>query len=56
MDYFNDVFTTFLDLESASCIACQWRDRKLSGFIKDISICAPKSNESLPGLERHDGE
>ncbi|KAF4093857.1 hypothetical protein AMELA_G00006610, partial [Ameiurus melas] len=41
-------------VESASCVACQWRDRKLSGFIKNISICAPKLNKSLTGSERHE--
>jgi len=41
MDYFNDVFT-FLWLESGSFIVCQWRDRKLSDFIKKIFICVPE--------------
>jgi len=51
MDYFYDAFTTFLGLESGSCTGCQWRDRKLSDFIKNIFICVPKMNESLTGLE-----
>jgi len=42
MDYFYDVFTTSLGLESGSCVNCQWRDIKLSDF-----ICVPKMNESL---------
>jgi len=53
MDYFNDVFTNFLVLQSSSC---QWRDRKLSDFIKKTLICVPKINESLTALERHEGE
>jgi len=53
MDYFNDVFTTFLGLESGRC---QWRDRKLSDFIKKIFIGVLKMNKSLTGLEWHDGE
>ncbi len=36
MDYFNDVFTTFLGLECVSCIV--YRVRKLSDFIKNILI------------------
>jgi len=38
MGYFNDVFNTFQGLESGSCIDCQWRDRKLTDFIKNIFI------------------
>jgi len=34
----------------------QWRDRKLSDFIKNILISVLKMNESLTVLERHDGE
>jgi len=30
MDYFDDVFITFLDKDSIQCIQFQWRDRKLS--------------------------
>ncbi len=30
--------------------------QKLSDFIKNILICAPKMNEGLMGLERHEGE
>ena len=53
MDHFNDVFTTFLGLESGSG---QWRDRKISDFIKKSFICVPKMNESRMGLERHEDE
>ncbi len=34
MDYFNDVITTFLGLECASCVDSQCEDRNLSDFIK----------------------
>jgi len=47
MDYFNDVFSTFMDLKSGICVASLWRDRKLSDFIKNIFICVPKMNEGL---------
>ncbi len=30
---------------------CQWRDRNLSDFIKNILICVPKMNKSLMSLE-----
>jgi len=30
----------------------QWRDRNLSGFIKNIFICVSKMNKSLSGLEQ----
>jgi len=36
--------------------SCQWRDRNLSDFIKKIFICVLKMNESLTGLEGHEGE
>jgi len=55
MDYFYGVFTAFLGLESGSCVDCQWSDRKLSDFIKNIFICVLKINESLTGLGRHEG-
>jgi len=42
--------------EVSSCVDCQWRDRNLSDFIKNIFICILKMNESLTGLERHEGE
>ncbi len=36
MDYFNDVFSTVLDLEHGSCVAANGGDRKPSDFIKNI--------------------
>jgi len=36
LDYFYDVFNTFLGPKSGRC--CQWRERKLSDFIKNIWI------------------
>ncbi len=55
--FLNDALTTFLGLERVSCIAvCLWRVKKLSDFIKNILICVLKINESLTGLERHEGE
>jgi len=51
MDYFNDVFTTFLGPENGIAIGCNWRDRKFSNFMKKIFICVPKMNECLMGLK-----
>ncbi len=56
MDYFNDVLTTFLDLERGSCVAAYGRDRKLSDFKKNILICVRKMNEGFTGLKRHEVE
>jgi len=35
--------------------SCQWSDRKLSDQ-ENIFICVLKMNESLTGLEQHEGE
>ncbi len=56
MDYFNDVLTTFLDLDRVRILAVYLRVRELSEFIKNILICVLKINEGLTGLERHEGE
>jgi len=29
---------------SGSCVGCQWRDKKISDFIKNIFIYVPKIN------------
>jgi len=56
MDYFNDIFTTFMDLESGTWVGSLWRDRKLSDLIKNILICVLKMNEDLTDVERHEGK
>jgi len=38
MDSFHDVFTTFLGLESGSCVAVN-AETEISDFIKKIFIC-----------------
>jgi len=55
-DCFNDVFSTFLDLESVDYIAVYGRVIYLSDFIKNILICVLKMNEGFTGVERHEGE
>jgi len=56
MDSIYDLIMDFLKCQSGSCVDCQWRDRKLSYFIKKILICVLKMNESLKGLDQHEGE
>ncbi len=56
MDYFNDVLTTFLDLDHFRILAVYERVRELSEFIKNILIYVLKMNEGLAGLEWHEGE
>jgi len=51
MDYFDDVFISFLDMDSIPYIHFQWRDRKIY-----ISNCVPNMNEGLMGLGRHERE
>ncbi len=52
MDYFDDVFHTFLRLNSV--IGSQWDSQKpLSVFIQNILNCVPKTNKAFRGLERH---
>ncbi len=53
---FNNVITTFLDLDHVRILAVYGRVRELSEIIKNILICVPKMNEGLTGLERHEGE
>jgi len=47
MDSFYNLFTNF---------AKRQRVRNLSDVIKNILICVLKMNESLTGLEQHEGE
>ncbi len=58
MDYFNNVFTTFLGLKRVSCVAVYGRVKELLDFSKKnkILICVPKKNEGLTGLKQHEGE
>ncbi len=45
MDYFDDVFHTFLGLDSVNCLA-------VNGTVTSL----PKTNEEFTGLERHGGK
>ncbi len=53
MDYFTDVFATFLDLGTLQ-LHC-YGGSESSDFIKNILICVPKMN-GLMGLEQHESE
>ncbi len=55
MDYFNEVLSTFLDIEHFSCVAV-YAGSESSDFIKNIMICISKINECLTGLVQHEGE
>ncbi len=52
MDYFYNVFMNFLiNMSKVWLCGFQWRDRNLSGFIKNVLVCVFKH---LIGLERHE--
>ncbi len=55
MDYFNDVRTTFLDLEGGSCVASMERQKAFGFHQKYLNLCS-KMNKGLMGLEQHKGE
>jgi len=56
LDYFNNVLTNFSGPASFNNIEAYGRVIQLSDFSKNILICVPKMNESLTGLEQHEGE
>ncbi len=53
MDYFGDVFHTFLDLDSGIYLAVNVTVTKLQDFIQNILNSVPKRNKAFPGLEQH---
>ncbi len=46
MDYFDDVFHTFLGLDSVNCLAVNGTVTSLPVFIQNILNCVPKMNEA----------
>ncbi len=56
MDYSDDVFQTFLGLDSVNCLAVNGTVTSLPVFIQNILNCVPKTNEAFTGLERHGGK
>ncbi len=55
MDYFDDVFNTFLGLDSAIYYAVnEWDSHtSLPVFIQNILNWVPKMNNAFTGLEQH---
>ncbi len=53
MDYFEDVFHTFLCLDSVIYLAVNGTVTSLPVFIQNILNCVPKTNEAFTGLEQH---
>ncbi len=56
MDYSDDVFYTFMDLDSAIFYAVNGTVTSLPVFIQNILNCVLKTNEAFTGLERHGGK
>ncbi len=52
MDYFDDVFNTFLDLDRVNYLAV---NGTVTSLIRNILDCVLKTNEAFMGLERHAG-
>ncbi len=56
MDYFGDVFHTFLGLDSDIYLAVNKTVSSLPVFIQNILNCVPKTNKAFTGLERRGGK
>ncbi len=56
MDYFDDVFHTFMDLDSAIYYAVNGTVTSLPVFIWNVLNCVQKTKEAFTGLERHGGK
>ena len=56
LDYFNDVFNKFSRGTSFNPLEAYGGVIQLSDLITNILIRVPKMNESLTGLEQHEGE
>ncbi len=50
MDYSEDVFRTFLGLDSANCLAVNGTVTSLPVFIQNILNCVPKTNKAFTGV------
>ncbi len=55
MDYFDDVFHTFLALDSVIYLELMVQSQA-TVFIQNILNCVPKMNEDFTGLEQHGGK
>uniref|UniRef100_A0A8C1X321 Protein kinase D4 n=1 Tax=Cyprinus carpio TaxID=7962 RepID=A0A8C1X321_CYPCA len=55
MNYSDDAFHTFLDLDTVIYLAVYGTVTSLPVFIQNILNCVPKANGAFMGLERHGG-
>ncbi len=56
MDYFDNVFFTFLGLDSGIYLAVNGTVTSLPVSIQNILNCVPKTSKAFTGLERHGGK
>ncbi len=56
MDYSDNVFHTFLGLDSENYLAVNGTVTSLLVFIQNMLNCVPKMNKAFTGLERHGGK
>ncbi len=56
MDYFDDVFHTFLGLDSVNYLGVNGTVTSLPVLIQNILNYVPKTNKAFTGLERHGGK
>jgi len=56
LSVFTNVFNNFLGRQVSITIEAYGGVIELSDLIKNIFICVVKMNESLTGLEQHEGE
>ncbi len=56
MEYFDNVFHTFLGFDSGIYLAVNGTVTSLLVYIQNILNCVPKTNEAFTGLERHGGK
>ncbi len=56
MDYSDDAFHTFMDLDSVIYYAVNVTVTNLPVFIQNILNCVPKMNKAFTSLERHGGK
>ncbi len=56
MDYSDDAFHPFMDLDSAIYYSVNGTVTSLPDFIQNILNCVPKMNKAFTGLEQHGGK
>ncbi len=56
MDYSDDAFHTFMDVDSVIYYAVNGTVTSLPVFIQNNLNCVPRTNEAFTDLERHRGK